>query len=517
MSLIRALFTVGSMTLLSRVTGFARDMMIAAFVGAGAASDAFFVAFKFPNLFRRLFAEGAFSAAFVPIFAQVEAASGRAAALAFANRAAGVLTIALLLFCSAVMVAMPWLMPWLAPGFDAVPGKTELATDLARTAFPYLLFISLVSLQSGVLNALDRFAAAAFAPVLLNLTLIAALLVATAGRVDPVQALAWGVPAAGIIQFGWLYLSGRRAGVRLNMFRPALTPEVRDMLRRMAPVVLGASLYQISLLIDTILASLVSDGAVSWLYYADRMNQLPLGVVGVAIGVALLPKLSRAIGDGRAEEAHGQQNRAVEVCLLFTVPAAVGLMVLAGPITATLFERGAFTVADRLAVAPALVALASGLPAYVLIKALAPGFFARSDTRTPVIVSTIAMGINLVLNLILMGPMGHVGLATATAIAAWINAASLGVLLIRRGWWLPDRRLIVRAGWMIGLVLLMAGGLMAALRWLDPADLYTPVEAARAGLLAVLIGGGAALYGAGVVAAGIARPRDLRALLTRRA
>ncbi len=522
-SLLRAFATVGGMTLISRFTGFARDILIAGVLGAGVAADAFLIAFQFPNLFRRLFAEGAFSAGFVPIFSEILEKEGREKARRFAEDAFAVLAVALLIFVLLMMIAMPVALFAIAPGFDRIPGQMDRAAELARIAFPYLFFISLVSLQSGVLNALDRFAAAAATPILLNLTLISAVLFALAAGTDAAHALAWGVSLAGVIQFLWLAWRVRAAGMPLGLRRPRLSPRVRLLMVRIMPVVFGASLYQINLLIDKIIATLVAAGAVSWLYFADRVNQLPLGVIGVGIGVALLPMLTRAIQGGYDDDALATQNRAIEISLVLTLPAAVGLLILANPIAAVLYERGAFTAADRQAVGAALAAFASGLPAYVLIKALVPGFFGRQDTATPVKISVFAMVVNIALNLILMGPLGHVGIALATAIAAWLNAGLLGYVLIRRGHLAADSRLMRRlprilvASAAMGLAVWAASqGVSAAFGPLFGTEgTAAAAEAPRALVLAGLIGLGLLTYGGVLLASGGAALSDLKSLRRR--
>ncbi len=513
MALLRSIATVGGYTMLSRVTGFARDILVAGALGAGTVSDAFLVAFRFPNLFRRLFAEGAFQAAFVPIFAGLLETEGRDEARLFARRAFSVLAVVLLVFTVAMMVAMPLAMVVIAPGFDAVPGKMDLATELTRIAFPYLLFISLVSLLSGVLNSLGRFAAAAAAPILLNLTLIAALLGLAPWLETPGHALAWGVFAAGVIQFAWLFWHCRRVGMTIAPVCPRLTPRVRLLGRRIVPVVLGGSLYQINLLVGTILASLVSDGAVSWLYYADRVTQLPLGVVGVAVSTALLPLLSRRLKAGDFQAARHDQNRALEIALLLTLPAAAALMVIPGPIIATLFERGAFSPADTAATAAALAAFAAGLPSYVLVKILAQAFFAREDTVMPVRIAAAAMIANVILNLILMQVWGHVGIALAAALSNWGNAVALAVVLHRRGHLSMDARLRARLPRILVVTALMGAALVAGAwglsGWLAAGDPW------RSLALALLVAGGIVVYGLGAQGLGAARIGELKSLLRR--
>lgn len=468
MSLFRAVATVGGFTLLSRITGFARDILIAGFLGAGTVADTFFVAFKFPNLFRRLFAEGAVAAAFVPLYSATLEKDGAAEAHLFARRAFTVLGLVLAVFVIAMELAMPWAIYAFAPGFDAVPGKLELAQDLTRITFPYLLLISLCALLSGVLNSLGKFAAAAATPVLLNLAMMAGLLALHQFTETPAHALAIAVAGAGVLQLVWLIVACARAGVRIHPVRPTLSPRIKLLAKRVVPVAFGAGLYQISLLVDTILASLVSDGAVSYLYYADRVNQLPLGVVGTAIGTALLPLLARQIAAGNTQAAHYNQNRAIEASLLFTLPAMSGLMVIAHPIVTALFQRGAFGPVETAATAGALAAFAVGLPAFVLVKVLAPGFFAREDTKTPVWCAAWAMAVNIGLNLILMQVLGHIGIALATGIAAWVNGLALGVILYRRGQFVPDARLKSRLPRIAGASATMAGAVWAADRWVVP-------------------------------------------------
>jgi len=493
MALLRSIATVGGFTLLSRVVGFVRDILIAAVLGAGTVADAFFVAFKFPNLFRRLFAEGAFNAAFVPLFSGTLEAEGKDRAKVFAREAFSTLALILAILVAVMEIIMPWAMIVFAPGFADVPGKTELAVELSRITFPYLLFISLVSLLSGVLNSMGKFAAAAGTPVLLNLVLILALLGLTPFTPTAGHALAMGVAVAGVAQFVWLMIACAKEGIDLSLVRPRLTPEVKTLLRRIVPGAVGAGVYQINLLVDTILASLVADGAVSYLYYADRVNQLPLGVVGVAVGTALLPLLSRQLKAGDDGAALHSQNRALEFALFLTLPSAFALMVLSDPIIAVLFERGAFGAEQAAATAKALAAFALGLPAYVLIKVFTPGFFARGDTKTPVQVAIIALLANIAFNLVLMGPLGHMGIALSTSLSAWLNAMTLAWLLKRQGRFSLDPRLKTRLPRILLACGLMTtalyGGLVLGSDWLSAGPLL-----ARGGVLSGLIGLGLGTY-----------------------
>ena len=514
MALIRAATTVGGFTLISRVLGFARDILIANVLGAGMVADAFFVAFKLPNFFRRLFAEGAFNAAFVPMFSGLHRTDGVDSAREFAQAALAVLLGVLLVFVIVMQAAMPWAMIGLAPGFVDTPAKFDLAVALTRLTFPYLLFVSLVSLMGGMLNAVERFAAAAAAPILLNVCMIVAI-VALAPHTETVgHALAWGVAAAGVAQFLWLAVALERAGLSLRLPRPRLTPGVRELGRLMLPGVLGAGVVQVNLLVDVVLASFLPEGSISYLYYADRVNQLPLGVVGVAVGTALLPLLSRQVAGGEAAAANASHNRAVEMALLLALPATAALLVLAAPVTSVLFERGAFGAEASAATAWALMAYGAGIPAYVLIKVLTPGYFARKDTVSPVRIAVVCMAVNLALNLILMWPLKHVGLALATALAAWLNIVLLTRGLGRRGYFSMDDRLKRRLPRIVGSAAVMAAGL-----WLAALLLARPLqggEVERAAALAALVGLGMAGFAALAWLTGAVERRDLRGLMNRR-
>jgi putative peptidoglycan lipid II flippase len=514
MILIRSIATVGGLTMVSRVFGFVRDVLIASVLGAGSIADAFFVAFKFPNLFRRLFAEGAFTAAFVPIFAGVLETEGQPVAKRFAEQALSVLLSGLLVFVVVVEIAMPWAMHVFAPGFADEPDKFAMTVLFTRIAFPYLLFVSLVSLFAGVLNSLGRFAAAAATPILLNVSLIAAVLLAAPLMPTAGHALAWGVAAAGVLQLLWMMAHCARAGIRLRLRRPRLTPRVSALLRRALPVAVGAGLYQVNLLIDTVLASLLPSGSVSYLFYADRVNQLPLGVVGVAVGTALLPLLSRQVRAGHEAAANHSQNRALEFALLLTLPAAVALLMTAEPLVMVLFQRGAFGDAETAKTAAAVSVLATGLPAYILIKALAPGFFAREDTATPVKIAAAAMAINVAVALILMGPLLHVGIAAATSVAAWVNAVLLAVVLRRRGHLQIDGRLKQRFPRLVIASAVMGGVLIAVEIGLAGWLVADPLRKAAA--LAALVLAGLISFAAAAEVIGAAGWKDVQSVLRRK-
>src|SRR6266481_1337896 len=492
MALLRSVATVGSYTLVSRVFGFIRDILTAAILGAGPVADVFFVAQRLPNLFRSLFAEGAFNAAFVPLASGTLAEGGLPAVRAFAEEAFAVLFTVLFAFVLLGEIFMPWLMTVIAPGFSAEPGKFDLVVTLTRITFPSLLFISLTALQGGLLNAVDRFAAPAATPILLNLFLIAGLVLMAHFHWQDGEVLAWALSAAGLAQFLWLMASCARAGVGLRLRRPRVTARVRETLRIMGPGVLGAGVTQLNLLISTALASLLPGGSVSYLYYADRLNQLPLGVVGIAVGTAILPSLSRQIRLGHLAEAVTMQNRGIELALLLTLPAAIALAILATPIFSVLFQRGAFGPADAAATAAALAAYAAGLPAFVLIKVLAPAFFARHDTATPVKVAVVAMAINLGLTLILMRFLAHVGIALATTAAGWLNALMLLALLIRRRHFAFDRR-TRRNLPRVGAAALGMGVVLAGLR-VALAPMFAGPFMLQVGALVGLVSAGLAVF-----------------------
>ena len=420
MRFYRGFATVGSMTILSRVLGFARDVLIAAVLGTSAAADAYFVAFRVPSMFRRLFAEGAFDAAFIPLFAKRLHGEGAEAARAFAGQALAGLMVLLVTFTVLAEIAMPWLMLLLAPGFSSDPEKFALAVMLARIALPYLPFMSVVALYTGVLNAYGRFAIAAFTPTLLNVVLIGVLLVfiASGGTQQSTAAiaLAWGITASGVLQVLVVAAAAGKLGIGVPWQRARLTPEMRRLAALATPGVIAGGIAQITGVISTIIATL-QDRVVSWLYYADRLFQLPLGVIGVAIGVVLLPALSHKLRSGDHAAVLASENRAFEFALLLTMPAAIALYLAAEPIVRVLFQRGAFTAIDTNATASMLAALALGLPAYVLIKVLQPSFFAREDTKTPMIYAGIAMAANVVLSIMLFTIIGATGIAIATALS----------------------------------------------------------------------------------------------------
>ena len=516
MSLGRSITTVGGFTLLSRIVGFVRDVVQSAVLGSGPVADAFVVAFKLPNLFRRLFAEGAFSAAFVPLFAKELQGEGRDAAVAFARQAHACLLMILMPFTLVMMLAMPAVIWVMAPGFTDDAAIFDKAVSYGRITFPYLVFISLASLYGGVLNSIDRFAEVAFTPVLLNITLIGCVLGLTPLLPDSGYAASIGVALAGLLQWLWLLFSCWRDGVAMKLVRPRYTEQVRRLVRLATPVAIGGGAQQVSTLLDVVWASLLPAGSISALYYADRVAQLPLGVIGIAIGTALLPLLSRQLRAGENQAAMANQNRAIEFGLLFSLPSMAALWILAVPMIRVLFEHGKFGPDDTLRTAGALAAYAFGLPAFMLIKALTSGFFARHDTRTPLHIALVAIGLNVVLNgvFVLGTPLAQVGIALASSISGWVNALLLGAVLLRRGHWLPDPRLKSRT-WRMALAALgMAAALWGLLTALGPALAHPDVTGVIA-LLGICAVGGLA-YGALGALLGVVKLGEIRGALRRR-
>lgn len=419
--LLPAFLTVGVWTLLSRVLGFVRDISIAGFLGSGPVAEAFLIAFSLPNMFRRFFAEGAFNMAFVPMFSKKVQADSEAKE--FATDAMSGLAGILIVFTVLAQFVMPWLVLAMASGFQG-DERFDLAVYFGRVAFPYILFISLAALLSGVLNSLGRFAAAAAAPVLLNIIFIAAMGLGYVVGWDIGTALIWAVPLAGIAQLLLLWIAASRAGMRLIPRRPKFTPELKRLAIIAAPAALAGGVVQINLLVGRQVASFF-DGAIAWLNYADRLYQLPLGLVGVAIGVVLLPDLSRRLQAGDHDGGRDAYNRATEFSLALTLPAAAALIAIPYPLVSVLFERGAFTESDSISTAYAVAVYGLGLPAFVLLKTITPLYFAREDTKTPFKFALVSMVVNVVIAVGLMGTMGYLAAALGTTLAAWANFALL--------------------------------------------------------------------------------------------
>jgi putative peptidoglycan lipid II flippase len=518
MSLLKSAATVGGLTMASRVLGFVRDQLVAFSVGTGPIGEAFFVAQRFPNLFRALFAEGAFNNAFVPLFAKRVEGEGRDNARAFAAEVFAVLAAWLVIFCAACMLAMPLIMMIIAPGFDSSGPKYDLAVSLTRICFPYLLFMSLAALLSGVLNSINRFTAAAAAPILLNLVMIAANVAVwwfgTGNTALTGHIFAWGLFAAGVVQFALLFIACKRAGMPVIPAWPKLTPDVWRVIKLSGPGIISGGIMQINLVIATMIATTI-DRAVSYLYYADRVYQLPLGVIVVTIGVVLLPDLSRKLRANDETGAMNSQNRALELSLFLTFPAAIALIAIPAPVMHTLFEHGEFTHADSLATSLAVAAFACGLPAYSMTKVFQPGYFAREDTRTPMIFAGVSVAVNIVASIVLSRWFGHVGIAIATSLAAWVNAAQLGLTLQKRGLYAPDARLksrlprVIIAGLVMGVALL-------GLNWLLAGAYEAGTSfAIRGGALLALVATGIGVYFAAAFGLRAITPAELKGMIRR--
>lgn len=472
MTLLANVLTVGGATLASRVLGFVRDAATAAVLGGGVAADAFFVAFRLPNLFRRLFAEGAFAAAFVPMLIEVRDREGPEAARRFSGEALFGLLAVISGLTLVAMIFAPEVVRLMAPGFSADPAKLALTATLARICFPYLACISVVALFSGVLSAERRFLAAASAPIVLNTVLIGTLvgLLLWAGRTaeGAGSLLSIAVVVAGLSQVVVLTVAVTRAGVRPRFVLPGRDGRLGRLAAKAGPGLVSGGLVEINILVSTIVAS-VEPGAVSWLYYADRLYQLPLGVVGIAIGQVLLPEIANVLSRDGVGRAHAVQNRSLEFALALALPAAIALWLLAFPIVEVLFHRGAFSGRDALEASRALAVFALGLPAFVAVKVLSPCFFARGDTRAPMWLGGAAVVVNIALALTLRPAFGWIAVAAATAVAGWLNAGLLFGALFRRGHWVIDGdllrrlpRLALAAGLMGGIVAI-GGGLLARL------------------------------------------------------
>jgi putative peptidoglycan lipid II flippase len=507
MNFARSLFTVSSLTVVSRIAGFIRDTLTAMLLGAGPEADAFFVAQRIPNLFRSLFAEGAFTAAFVPLYAAESEKKGPDAAQQFAGDALALLVTVLAPFTVVVMLLMPFVILLIAPGFQDEPEKYALTVSFSRVTFPYLLLISITALQSGVLNARGRFGPPAFAPIALNIVMIAGLFLAKWFKLPVGMTLSWALTISGVVQALWLAISCYRVRLSIPILKPHLGAASKRLFRQIGPGAVGAGAAQINLLISTILASTLPTGAVSYLYYADRLNQLPLGIVGIAVATTLLPFLSRHEANGDAGAVRHYTSRAIEFCIALGLPATIGLGVAARPIVQTLFEHGAFTHADTIETAHALTAYALCVPAFLLVKVFSARFFARHDVRTPVKIALVSMAVNVVCAVILLGPMQHVGIALATSIATWMNAGQLYFRLRRNGEQLSDAtsarripRLLVCAVGMTLATLAMMYGLDG---WFEGRHLGREIVA-----LSLIIGVSCLAYGALLQITGALRWRE---------
>src|SRR5215212_1941534 len=453
------IFTVGGYTLLSRLTGFARDIMLAAILGAGPIADAFFVALRLPNHFRAIFAEGAFNAAFVPAYAHLHG-EREASAKLFANRIFTLLFTAQVVLLAVAWLFMPQVIAILAPGFSQDPARGELAIALTRITFPYLLLVTLVTLYGGMLNVMHRFASAAAAPIFLNLSMMATLALA-AFFPGVGYAAAWGVLIAGFLEYFLLAQDAARSGILPKFAIPKLDDDVRAFFRALGPATVGSMGTQVALFADTIIATFLPAGALAALYYADRLNQLPIGVIGIAIGTVLLPEMSRRLTSGDYDGAKASQRRAFDFTLLFSVPFVAAFLTVPEIITRAMFARGAFSKADAAVAGGTLAAYAIGLIPFVLIRSAVATFYARKDTATPVKAALTGVAVNVALKIALVGSLAQVGLALATAAGAWVNLLLVIAFAVRAGYLDLDRALVRSV-----LKFLVSGAVLAGALWL---------------------------------------------------
>ena len=476
MNLLKSLAAVSSMTMFSRVLGFARDAIVARIFGAGMATDAFFVAFKLPNLLRRIFAEGAFSQAFVPILAEYKSKQGEDATRVFVAYVSGLLTLALAVVTVAGMLAAPWVIMVTAPGFADTADKFTLTTQLLRITFPYILLISLASLAGAILNTWNRFSIPAFAPTFLNISMIGFALFAAPYFHPPVLALAWAVTVGGVLQLVYQLPHLKKIGMlvlpRVN-FRDEGAMRV---VKQMGPAILGVSVSQVSMIINTIFASFLASGSVSWMYYADRLMEFPSGVLGVALGTILLPSLSKSFSSGNHDEYCRLMDWGLRLCFLLALPSAVALGILAKPLTVSLFQYGKFTAFDAAMTQRALVAYSVGLIGIIIVKVLAPGFYSRQDIKTPVKIAIVTLILTQVMNLAFIGPLKHAGLSLSIGLAACLNASLLYWQLRKQkiftpqpGWaWFLTRLLIsvlVMSAALVGMLYMMPDWSQGTMVW----------------------------------------------------
>lgn len=514
MKLFKAMATVAGMTFLSRIFGFGRDILTAGIMGAGPLADAFFVALKLPNFFRRISAEGAFSVSFVPLFSESLEKDGQDKAVAMARNMMGIMTVVLTLFCLICMVLMPYVINVIAPGFSEDPVRYGAAVELSRVTFPYLLLISLAALAGGVMNSVGRFGVYAFLPSLFNITLIATLLLNDVVWQSPAHALAWGVFIAGFVQLAWIVFYGFKHGIRLYPVKPVFDDKVKRLFTLMLPGLLGAGVVHVNLFADMIIASFLPEGSISYLYYADRLHQLPLGVIGIAVGTALLPLLSRAISGDRFDEARDLFNRALEACFILALPAAVALGLAAEPIIRSLFQYGAFNADDAVLTGMVLSCYAIGLPAYIAAKVFQSACFARQDTKTPVKISVICSLANIVMAVAFSRMIGVAGIGLATGIAGWVQIILLYVVLKRQGRLHFDNRFrknalkIILSSLIMGFIILL---------YLSVFKQYFDVKSVeRVAALIGLVGLGGLTYALSIMAFKVMTLKELKSLVNKK-
>ncbi|MCL9999476.1 MAG: murein biosynthesis integral membrane protein MurJ [Erythrobacter sp.] len=521
MSLLKNVGTIGGLTLVSRLFGFARDILLARVLGAGGVADAWQLAFQLPNLFRRLFAEGAFASAFVPLFNR-HMAEDEAAAKRFAGEVLAVLLPILVVFGAVMMLAMPWVL-WAFANEDLrSDGATyDLAVTMGRIAFPYLMFMSLATLVAAILNSLSRFAAAAAAPILLNICLLTALVwgalqpAGEATRAATGIGLAVAVSISGLLQLLWLYWFMKRAGFHIPRLTPQVSTRVKEMGVLIVPAVFGAGVYQISRFIDLAFFRGLPDGSLTYMAMADRWNQLPLGIIGIALGTAILPALSRHISKAEDEEAVRLQANAIELAMLLTLPCAAALFITGFAFVKAFMEGQAFTAEDARTTGMVTSALVVGLPAYVLVKVLTPNFFARRDTKTPVYTAGASLVVTVALNFALVPVLGVVGLALAGAVGAWVNIALLGTVLARRGFFRLPARVVGRIGRIALASAVMAAALLGLMQVITP-WLDGPL-ALRLAAIGAIMAVSLVTYGAASVLLGVLDKATIQRLMRRQA
>jgi putative peptidoglycan lipid II flippase len=514
MSLVKGMATVGGLTGVSRIAGFIRDIMTASFLGAGPVADAFVVALKLPNFFRNVFAEGAFSVSFVPLYTKTLHTEGEDGASAFAGQAFAVMTTVLTVFSTVVIALMPWLMILIAPGFEHGTLRYDLAVELSRITFPFLLLMSLSALVGGMLNAHEHFGPFASTSIFFNLTQIVVMVWGVQYFSTPGHALAWAVTISGVIQLARLLWYLRKHGIPLAIVRPKFTPQVKKLFGMMAPGIMGAGILQVNLFADIVISSNLPVGAVSAIYYADRLFQLPIGVIGIAVGTALLPLLTKALAAGKTAEANDLFNRALEYGLFMTMPAAVALMIAHHEIITVLFQRGHYTPADAARTSPALACLAFGMPAYVAVKIFSSSYWARHDTKTPVKISSCMAVVNIVVALIMTRFIDVAGIAFATGLAGWIQCYFLWRGLRGDAAARFDGRLRNRVPKIVLCASAMGAALLVVMFYMKPWFYGSQPERLMA--LGALTGVGGVVYFGGAHVTGLFRLGEMKKYLRRR-
>lgn len=514
MKLLNSMATIAGFTLLSRIAGMARDMLTAAVLGAGPIADAFFVALKLPNLFRRVAAEGAFSVSFVPLYTKTLTGEGEEAAGKFSGEVFSVMAIILSVFTITVMIAMPWIIHLIAPGFEDGTERYNAAVILTQISFPYLMLMSFVALFGGMLNAHNKFGPFASAPIVFNLVLIAFMLLGTPVMPSAGHAMALGVSVSGLFQLAMMVFFLRKYKITFHIQRPAFSEKTKRLFKLMGPGVLAAGVYQLNMFVDMIIASLLPEGSISFLYYADRLNQLPLSLAGIAVGTALLPMLSKSLAEKDHAESNDLFNRSLEFCFFVAIPSAVALLIIPAPMIATLFEYGKFTAKETLMTSYVLMGYGLGLPAYIASKVFMTAFWAHEDTVTPVKVSMWSAIMNIILCLVLIGPLGVAGISVATGLAGWIQVYLLHKKLKTRDALEFDDRLRVvfpKIAVCSCLMALVLSVLAYVLHDQFRGDMFTKILA-----LVALIGAGSLTYALSVQISGVLKFSDIRNYVRRR-